>query len=299
MFVDRKKIRFETLTTAATIDVPIVINSIPSDNTDLVKSRFVDNEVEKAINPIEDYKKVRFKPAVVKGGVWTIVPELKIKLEFFKPNTGIYGGTYDFLEFSNDDLFCRSDRVMKSYLSYNYYKRTNPSNNILLSSANIYTQILEEQKDVYGLVKKANINPISFQIGDPTLKPNTVHEGFHIYWYEEMVKSSPNNEYIFYLLPTYQNADNGEVSNMTPVKTILDANKKANINLNEISGDDGTLYMKVILKYDVTDGKFKYTISETNPLQLKSNGGGIDWNTNTSGIPTLTLYQLQPTNNSV
>ena len=70
MFVDRKKIRIETLTSAATIDIPIVIDAIPSDNTDLVKTRFVDNEVKKAINPIIDYKKVRFKPAVIENNVW-------------------------------------------------------------------------------------------------------------------------------------------------------------------------------------------------------------------------------------
>ncbi len=83
MFVNRRKIRLDTLTTATTIDIPITIDAIPSDNTDLVKTRFVDEEVEKAINPIIDYKKVRFKPATVKNGVWTIVSEIKIKLEFF------------------------------------------------------------------------------------------------------------------------------------------------------------------------------------------------------------------------
>ena len=125
MFVDRKKIRIETLTSAATIDIPIVIDAIPSDNTDLVKTRFVDNEVKKAINPIIDYKKVRFKPAVVKNNVWTIVPEVKIKLEFFnKDKIPTYGEFYDSLGFTSDDLFCRANRVMKSFLTLNYYKST-------------------------------------------------------------------------------------------------------------------------------------------------------------------------------
>ncbi len=179
MFVDRKKIRIDTLTTAATIDIPIVIDAIPSDNTDLVKTRFVDNEVKKAINPIIDYKKVRFKPAVVKNNVWTIVPEVKIKLEFFNKDTiPTYGEFYDSLGFTSDDLFCRANRVMKSFLTLNYYKSTNPTDNLLLTSSNIFTQIGDDQKDVYGNVLKNNQCPISYEIGDPTLKPDMVHEGF-------------------------------------------------------------------------------------------------------------------------
>jgi hypothetical protein len=296
MFVDRKKIRIDTLTSAATIDIPIVIDAIPSDNTDLVKTRFVDNEVKKAINPIIDYKKVRFKPAVIKDNVWTIVPEVKIKLEFFNKDTiPTYGEYYDSLGFTSDDLFCRANRVMKSFLTLNYYKSTNPTDNLLLTTSNIFTQIGDEQKDVYGNVLKNNLCPISYEIGDPTLKPDMVHEGFHIYWYEELIKTSPNNEYVFYLSPTYQNADNGEVSIMTPVKSVLNSANKAIINTIVLGGDTGTQYLKVTLKYDDTKGNFMYSISELNQKQLRANGGGIDWNTNADNIPTLTLYQLQPT----
>ena len=296
MFVDRKKIRIDTLTSAATIDIPIVIDAIPSDNTDLVKTRFVDNEVKKAINPIIDYKKVRFKPAVVKNNVWTIVPEVKIKLEFFNKDTiPTYGEFYDSLGFTSDDLFCRANRVMKSFLTLNYYKSTNPTDNLLLTTSNIFTQIGGDQKDVYGNVLKNNECPISFELGDPTLKPEMVHEGFHIYWYEELIKTSPNGEYVFYLSPTYQNADNGEVSVMTPVKSVLNSVNKAIINTIELGGNTGTQYLKVTLKYDDTSGNFMYSISELNQKQLRANGGGIDWNTNDDNIPTLTLYQLQPT----
>jgi hypothetical protein len=297
MFVNRRKIRLDTLTTATTIDIPLSIDVIPSDNTDLVKSRFVDGEVENAINPIIDYKKVRFKPAVVKNNVWAIVPEIKIKLEFFnKDEVPKYSGFYSSLGFTSDDLFCRANRVMKSFLTLNYYKSTNPTDNLLLTTSNIFTQIGDDQKDEFGNVLKNNECPISFELGDPTLKPEMVHEGFHIYWYEELIKTSPNNEYVFYLSPTYQNADNGEVSVMTPVKSLLNDEHKAIINTRDLGGEDGTQYLKVTLKYDETDGNFMYTISELNQKQLESNGGGIDWNNDEPNhIPTLTLYQLQPT----
>ncbi len=82
---------------------------------------------------------------------------------------------------------------------------------------------------------------------------------------------------------------------MTPVKSVLNSANKAIINTIELGGDTGTQYLKVTLKYDDTSGNFMYSISELNQKQLRANGGGIDWNTNTDNIPTLTLYQLQPT----
>jgi len=92
MFVNRRKIRIGSVT-GETIDfnIPIEMNASPLDNEDLVKTTFVDEEVEKAINETTDFKKVRFKPATVKNGVWTIVPEIKIELKYFRSWLGNKG----------------------------------------------------------------------------------------------------------------------------------------------------------------------------------------------------------------
>ena len=294
MFVNRRKIRIGSVT-GETIDfnIPIEMNISPLDNEDLVKTTFVDEEVEKAINETTDFKKVRFKPATVKNGRWTIVPEIKIELKFFKSD-GTYSNEYASLGFTSEDIFCRVNRVMKSFLSLDYYNTTNSSENILLTGSDVYTQIGDDQTNEIGIPLKANFNPISYRLGDPTLRPKEVHEGFHIFWFSNDVLNAENYEYTIYLSPTYQNAGDGTVSVMTPVKGSFNISE---LNMFGLGGDNGTQYIKVILKYQPSTGDYMYTISHNNERQLKSNNpdGGIDWNNDEEGhIPTLTLYQLQP-----
>lgn len=296
MFVNRRKIRIGSVTgDTINFNIPIKMNADPLDNEDLVKSTFVEEEVEKAINQTIDLKKVRFKPATVKNGRWTIVPEIKIELKFFKSD-GTYSNEYASLGFTTPDLFCRVNRVMKSFLSLDYYNSTNSAENIFLTNSDVYTQIGDDQTNEIGIPLKANFNPISYRLGDPTLRPNEVHEGFHIFWFSDDILTAENKEYVMYLSPTYQNAGDGTVSIMTPVKGSFNAD---GLSVFGLGGDNGTQYIKVILRYDSVSGDFMYTIEHLNEIQLKSNNddGGIDWNNDTVGhIPTLTLYQLQSTN---
>jgi hypothetical protein len=298
MFVNRRKIRIGSVTgDSINFNIPIKMNADPLDNEDLVKSTFVEEEVEKAINQTIDLKKVRFKPATVKNGRWTIVPEIKIELKFFKSD-GTYSNEYASLGFTTPDLFCRVNRVMKSFLSLDYYNSTNSAENIFLTNSDVYTQIGDDQTNEIGIPLKANFNPISYRLGDPTLRPNEVHEGFHIFWFSNDILTAENKEYVMYLSPTYQNAGDGTVSIMTPVKGSFNSD---GLSVFGLGGDNGTQYIKVILKYDSISGDFMYTIEHLNEIQLKSNNddGGIDWNNDTVGhIPTLTLYQLQATNST-
>lgn len=294
MFVNRRKIRIGSVTgESIDFNIPIELNADPLDNEDLVKSTFVDEEVEKAINQTTDFKKVRFKPATVKNGRWTIVPEIKIELKFFKSD-GTYSNEYASLGFTSEDIFCRVNRLMKSFLSLDYYDSTNSAENIFLTNSDVYTQIGDDQTNEVGIPFKANVNPISYRLGDPTLKPNEVHEGFHIFWFSNDVLNAENREYTIYLSPTYQNAGDGSVSVMTPVTGSFDSR---DLNVFGLGGDNGTQYIRVILKYDAVTGDYMYTISHNNEKQLLENGGGIDWNNDEPNhIPTLTLYQLQPSN---
>jgi hypothetical protein len=283
MYVNRKKIRIGSNSgDTYSFNIPIKINASPLDNEDLVKTEFVDKEVEKVINGIVDYKKVRFKPAVVKNGVWKIVPEVKYSLGFIDEDGG-YIGTYDILGFTSEDLFCRVNRLMKSYLTLDYYDIPISSENALLTTSNLYTQMGSDQVNNIGIPKKNNRCPITFSLGSPTLRPNMVHEGMHIYWYDIDILSAPNQEYEMYLSPTYQNAGNGRVSIMTPYAGNITPFNSSNLQ-----------YVKVILKY--FNGNFVYTFESTDDRQLKENGGGIDWNDNDGNIPNIVFYETLPNN---
>ena len=286
MFVDRKKIIYTNLKSGATINIPIRMDFTPIDNSELVQDKFVNDEVENAINPIIDYKKIIFKPAN-NSREWTIIDKFKIELNFFKPDNLTYSNTYNVLNFITDDLFCRSPKLMNSFLRLTLYDSPNVSNNNVLGFMDIYTQVNKDQKNAYGFALPASQAPISYTMGDTVLEPETVHEGYNIYWYKDLVDSSPNQEYTIYMDAVYNNATNGQSIAMYATPT-LDPTDIQMINVNAARGP---YYMKIIFKND--KGVYKYKFAENNIKQNINKGGGINLSPSI-GIPTLNFWQIAP-----
>jgi hypothetical protein len=286
MFVDRKKIRYTILKTGATINIPIRMDFTPIDNSELVEDKFVRDEIEKVINPIVDYKKLIFKPAS-NAPTWNIINKFKIVLNFFTPDNLTYSNTYNVLNFLTDDLFCRSPRLMNSFLRLTFYDTTNSSTNRVLGFNDIYTQVGKDQKNAYGLALPSNQSPISYTVGDSVLEPDTVHEGYNLYWYQDLVDNSPNKTYAMYMTATYNNATNGQSMRMyaTPTTTPND------IQMVDVNASTGPLFIKVVLKND--KGVYKYRFESNNPKQDIQNGGGLNLSPYI-GIPTINFWQIAP-----
>ena len=286
MFVDRKKIIYTNLKSGATINIPIRMDFTPIDNSELVQDKFVNDEVENAINPIIDYKKIIFKPAN-NSREWTIIDKFKIELNFFKPDNLTYSNTYNVLNFITDDLFCRTPKLMNSFLRLTLYDSPNVSNNNVLGFMDIYTQVNKDQKNAYGFALLANQSPISYTMGDTVLEPETVHEGYNIYWYKDLVDSSPNQEYTIYMDAVYNNATNGQSIAMYATPTL----DPTNIQMINVNAAQGPYYMKIIFKND--KGVYKYKFAENNIKQNINKGGGINLSPSI-GIPTLNFWQIAP-----
>ena len=86
-----------------------------------------------------------------------------------------------------DDIFCRTNRFLFSYLSLFFYDNPNSGNNSLLFFSNVYTQVMKDQKNPDGFVLPVTGCPISFVVGDPVLQPDLSHESYHIYWFKDLV----------------------------------------------------------------------------------------------------------------
>ena len=89
MIVDKRKILLGSLGTGTTIDIALSSDFFPVDNSELVQDKFVNDEIEKVINPIIDYKKIIFKPARINSvtGEWDIIDKFKINLNFYTPQS--------------------------------------------------------------------------------------------------------------------------------------------------------------------------------------------------------------------
>jgi len=291
MFVDRRKILLGSLNSGTTIDIPLKTNFFPVDNAELIKDKFVKDEVNNSINPIIDNKKVIFKPA---DNDWNIISRFKINLNFYTPEsisngvpqhrgTGSEPGVYEDIGFIFDDIFCRTNRIINSFIRFSFYDKPFSGQNQLLSFVDIYTQFGLDQQNEFGFIKPISECPISFTLGDPLLQPQEIHEGYNFYWYTDLVDNSPNKEYELYGVIQFNNAANSRVYELAPSKQ-FDSN---NISLNDLEGEDGILYLKVILKND--NGVYKYKFSPNNKqTELPP---GVNLNPSNGSVPTLTFWQ--------
>jgi len=291
MFVDRRKILLENIGSGTTIGITLKSNFFPVDNAELIEDKFVKDEVENAINPIIDYKKIIFKPEDEFGN---IIDKFKINLNFYTPEsinlgspqhrgTGSEAGVYRDINFIFDDVFCRTNRFVNSFIRLSLYDKPNSGQNELLGFADIYTQVGVEQENEYGFTLPIDECKISFILGDPVTQPEEVHEGFHIYWFKDLVDNAPNQEYELYGVVQFNNASNGRVYELAPSKD-FDPN---NITLTNIEGENGVLYLKIILRND--NGVYKYRFSPNSRQSLVP--PGVNLNPSNGDIPTLTFWQ--------
>jgi hypothetical protein len=294
MFVDKRRILIDNIGSGTTIDIALGTNFFPVDNSELIQVKFVDEEVENSINPIIDYKKVIFKPA---DNNWNIIDKFKINLNFYTPEsialgaplhrgTGAVPGLYKDLGFVFDDIFCRTNRFINSFFRFSLYDKPYSGQNKLLTFYDVFVQVGKEQENAFGFTLPIDICPITFTLGDPVTHPDEIHEGFQIYWFKDLVDNSPNQEYELYGVVQFNNASNGKTYDMAASKDI-DPN---NITVTNLEGDNGILYLKIILKND--NGVYKYRFTP-NPRQIQL-PPGVNLNPSSGGIPTLTFWQITP-----
>jgi hypothetical protein len=291
MIVDRRKILIGNIGSGTTIDISLKTNFFPVDNAELIEDKFVKDEIERAINPIVDYKKVIFKPA---DNNWNIINKFKINLNFYTPaginlgspqhrGIGAEPGVYEDIKFTFDDIFCRTNRFINSFIRFSIFDTPNSGQNELLTFSDIFTQVGTEQENQFGFTLPINQCPITFILGDPVTQPEEIHEGFHIYWFKDLVDNAPNQEYEVYGVLQFNNALNGRIYELAASKQ-FDPN---NLTISNLEGKGGILYLKIILKND--NGIYKYRFTpNTKQLQIPS---GVNLNPSGGGIPTLTFWQ--------
>ena len=291
MIVDRRKILIGNIGSGTTIDISLKTNFFPVDNAELIEDKFVKDEIERAINPIVDYKKVIFKPA---DNNWNIINKFKINLNFYTPvsinlgspqhrGIGAEPGVYEDIKFTFDDIFCRTNRFINSFIRFSIFDTPNSGQNELLTFSDIFTQVGTEQENQFGFTLPINQCPITFILGDPVTQPEEIHEGFHIYWFKDLVDNAPNQEYEVYGVLQFNNALNGRIYELAASKQ-FDPN---NLTISNLEGKGGILYLKIILKND--NGVYKYRFTpNTKQLQVPS---GVNLNPSGGGIPTLTFWQ--------
>lgn len=200
----------------STITIPIgqTFNSI--DTSEVAENKFVDDEIVKAINAIQDYEKLRFVPF---NGINEIIIQLK--------DSGLTPLYYDSFGLSNQDLLFQRNRFKNSFLKLNFYDSESPTNKRLTHQMIIYNQINQDQRDVNTDLLDVSICPITYRLVDPITVRKGVSEGFYLYGLKSPLEAYPNN---LYMTATYNNANDGKTTQLVAYDSPVAINQYNEIN---------------------------------------------------------------------
>jgi len=207
MFVKEIKINLSTLasaTTATTINIPINMEYQLVDQSELVKTVFVDTETENAINPIVDYEKTRFLPIDSNNNY---INNLNYVLNLSGKTT------YADIGFTDDDINYETERFKQTFLNLSFYDTDNPLTQNLLSFITLFPSLSKNDLDVNGKVKKASQIPLIFTLENPLLNPRGNAQGYYIYDFKDELTLNGDPKYL-YMRATFKNSKDGKSTNL-------------------------------------------------------------------------------------
>lgn len=259
------------------LNIPIKLTPQMTDQAELVNRKFVDVEVEKAINPIQDYEKARFSPIYFPNindltthkEIDTIIYNVK----FINSANFPTGPTmYSELGMTNDDIKFGKKRFENSFLNLSFYDSDRATDQRLLSIINVFPRITGSEIQLTGatagLPKPANQIPVTFMLNDPIEYPDGFAEGFYIYNFKDEVTAELPKE--LYMRARFNNASDGSVTNMMTDDTAYYIDDLVH-----------KLYTKYVLYRDNT-GYF-YAVDETYSSNVTRVGNSL----------TIDIYEIQ------
>lgn len=221
MFVNRYQINLSTIasgTTATTINIPINMEFQVVDQGELIERVFVDTEVEKAINPILDYEKVRFLPTDLSQN----------HVDKLTYNLNLFGATnYAAIGFTNDDIRFEKNVFKQTFLNLAFYDSDNPLNQKLITSLTLFSKITSSDLlpneatqilnfgsviGIPGQPKPASMIDLTFIVSNPILNPSGDAEGYHLYDYKDELNIGDFKH--LYMRGSFKNAKTGKSVNL-------------------------------------------------------------------------------------
>ena len=279
MFVNKFKINATTLSSGSTtidLSIPIVMTNQNVDNAELIEKVFVDEETERAINPIVDYDKVRYLPLDKNNN------QIKtITYDVYLLKNGAYVGFYGDVGFVNDDITFRKESFFQSNLYLGFYDSDNPLTQRLVTYITLFPELknmdlIQAGQPKAGWPKPASQISIKFVVDSPFFNPMGFAEGYHIYDYKSELAIGASK--YLYMKAIFRNAKTGKITNMMVKNTAQPIDKLVH-----------ELYTRYELKRTQTG--YYYVIDNT--YQGNTPGpSNVVYNNDTC---TVTLYEVNAT----
>lgn len=273
MFVNRYKITFNPniIQTGATIEVPMITGYQLVDQDDIIKTKFVDVEIEKNTNEILDYEKVRFQPIIDNNDSFSLVNNVIYNIHFLN-STNQYNqySYYGDIGFNDFDIKFRKKRFTNSFLTLSFYDSDIMTNQRLLSFVTIYPRIEPNNYSIvseWGDITPANSFKIQFNLSSSLINRPLNSQGYFLYHFKDEVTTTIPKE--LYMRAEFNNAKDGKTTNLM-------SNSNPQITIDNLmvstTGTNNTnnIFTKYILKkinesyyYDI-DTTYSSNVQSTN-----------------------------------
>ena len=189
--------------TSFAINIPIGNNDGMLGQYEIVTRDFINVEVEKAVNIIFDYEKVKFLPK----NNDKLINNITYKLNFLNGASHNTNTSWADINFVDEDLKFKKNSFTKSFLRLDFYDTDIATNQNLISFITLFP------KFSYNDVKIGKIPPASnyyttFKLGNPLIKRTENGEGFSLFHFkDEVVPTVPK---YLYMKATFNNAKTGK-----------------------------------------------------------------------------------------
>jgi len=250
------KIRIPTVSgvTDSHLNIPISMDNQMVDQAEIIDREFVDVEVEKSINPIIDYEKVKFKPVYNSS----IINEISYNLTF----KGALD-KYSDIGFNDTDLESRKNSFTQSFLRLSFYDSDILSTQRLISFLTLFSNIYESEVSPNSKTITASNKLTNFKLVNEKRKTSDPSEGFNIFHFEDEININAPKE--LFMRADFNNAKDGKTTNFMTSSDLVGIDSLVN-----------QLHTKYILKRDTTIGYY-YEIDETYSTNVS--GSGVIGNT--------------------
>lgn len=242
MFVNKIKIVSDLNKTDLFFNIPVVLNQdiSLSDQTDILNTQLVETAKEESTNPIIDYDKVRFSPVIVQNSsIFSNLTNINYKLLFLDEDNEYTFDKWSDIGFVEDDFIYRRNRVKKSFLRLSFYDSDNPLSQNLLFVMTLFPDLTASGVTVNSKIEFSRENPL--------IRPKGLSEGYHLYFYKDLVE----NGYDLYVKGEFLNANTGKTIKL-----------KMNENITPIDNYNADLYLKYTLKF--LNNNYVYIIDSDN-----------------------------------
>lgn len=286
MHVNKYRIKLSDLRNGDNIELTLPISNENQNygQHELVETKFVNIEVEKAINPITDFEQVRLKPVDnLDSPLNNLIRSVTYSINTRDENNKIINTTYADVGFIDTDIKFRKNAFLKSFLRLNFYNSDNVATQKLVSYAIIFPSIDSKfylnsdnprnaffsgsaQKQ-WGMMTPVNQINLEFSVGDSMLDRTLIGEGYYLYYYKDELFLDSNTE--LFMTATFNNAKTGKTTRL------ITSDK--DLGIDEIfTSTNGTIkknnvHTKYLLKKDLTGYYYKIDTDYSSNVKIIGN----------------------------